>query len=131
MAVLTLSQGKAEAKIMMVVDASPEVVRIAKLEDAPRARLQMASLYLRNGLHTAGDYRMAASLLARSKSQDDLLLAHDLALAGLALGDPEARPLVASTEDRLFAANGLGERFGTLGGKALPLTEAHRRLFAK
>ncbi len=134
MAILTLSGDKAVARAMIVMpEASPEVVRIAKSyeTDAPRARLQMVSLYRSNGLNSAADYRVAANLFARSKTQDDLLLAHDLALASLALGDPEARRLVASTEDRLFAANGLGERFGTLGGKALPLTDTHRNLFVQ
>lgn len=133
MALLTLSHSTADARrlALPVPSApSPVVARIAASAsmDAAKARMEMMSVYRRNALATGADYRAAAQLFEKSADKKDLLMAHDFAIASLALGDGESRPIVARTEDRLFRDAGLGERFGTLGGKTLPLTEAHRQL---
>lgn len=137
MGLLSLSQSRAQARMMSVamqtttpMVISPKVFQTAETATAnPRlARKRMVDLYLRNELSSGADYTAAAKLLADSQSADDLLLAHDLAIAGLALGDSSARPLVARTEDRIFDAVGLGERYGTLGDEMPPLSVGHRRL---
>ncbi len=134
MAILTLSHTPAEARRMVLerpAEPSPVVARIAESAsvDPVKARSEMLGVYHRDALQTAADYRTAAKLFEKSDDQSDILLAHDFALASLALGDGESKPIIARTEDRLFEAAGLGERYGTLGGKALPLTENHRQLF--
>jgi hypothetical protein len=136
MTVLTLSRESAQARPakvaaeMMSAVPSPEISRIASVgaKDAARARKEMLALYRQDGLRSGADYRAAAETLEGSKDRSDLMMAHDLALAGLALGDPGAKLIVARTEDLLFKSVGLGERYGTLKGGNLPLTNAHRQL---
>jgi len=133
MAILTLSHTPAEAR-KVVFDAPSEpsavVARIAASAtiNPAKAREEMLGVYRRDALTLGADYRTAAKLFEKSGDQKDLLLAHDLAVAGMALGDGGSRAIVARTEDRLFQSAGLGERYGTLGGKTLPLSESHRRL---
>ena len=131
MGVLTLSRESAQAKqIAFPEPASADVMRISSLasKDGNAGRRQMLALYRQNGLHSGTDYRMAAQTLEGAKGREELLMAHDLALAALALGDRGATPIVARTEDRLYKSLGLGERFGTLNGESLPLTTQHRQL---
>jgi len=136
MGVLTLSRETAQAKraavtaVAVSAFASPEIARIASLgtKDPIRARKEMLSAYRRDGLRTGADYCTAAKALEDSKDRKDILMAHDLAVAGLALGDSDAKLVVARTEDILFKSVGLGERYGTLKGGNLPLTDAHRKL---
>jgi hypothetical protein len=133
MAILTLSHTPAEArKAMFDAPSQPSAVvaRIAASAtiNPAKARSEMFGVYRRDALTTGADYRTAAKLFEKSDDKKDLLLAHDLAVAGMALGDGASRAVVARTEDRLFQAAGFGERYGTLGGKALPLSESHRRL---
>lgn len=133
MALLTLSHTPAEARRMAFerpMEPSPVVARIAESASVnlAKARVEMLGVYHRDALQTAADYRTAAKLFEKSDDTKELLLAHDFAIAGLALGDAESKPIIARTEDRLFQAAGLGERYGTLGGKTLPLSESHRRL---
>jgi hypothetical protein len=132
MAVLTLSFGKAEAKAVsvMMVEASFDVVKAENklAEDPAGARLDILALYRANRLATGPDYTAAARIVSRSSKKEDLLMAHDFAIAGLALGDSTAKRIVAETQDRLFSSAGLGDRYGTLGAKTLPLTQRHRNL---
>jgi hypothetical protein len=131
MGVLTLSRESAQARpATIAAAASPEAVRIFGLasKDEVSARKQMLALYRKGGLHSGSDYVLAAQTLETTKSRQDLLMAHDMALAALALGQGEAKPIIARTEDRLFKSLGLGERYGTLDGGNLPLTREHRQL---
>lgn len=64
-------------------------------------------------LKTAGDYYFAAVIASEGQTADDALLAHDLSISALALGEQRARPLAATTEDRFLTRIGRSQRFGT------------------
>ncbi|RYG23627.1 hypothetical protein EON82_13440 [bacterium] len=128
---LTLSRESAQARpASIATTASVEAMRIAELapKNASSARMQMLALYRRNGLHSGTDFLLAAQTLEGSKDRQDMLMAHDMALASMALGIGEAKSIVARTEDRLLDSLGLGQRYGTLKGGKLPLTAKHRQL---
>ncbi len=130
MGLLGASRSKMVARptiVQMISTEVPPIVAEAG-KDPLTARTKMKVLYRRDGLHAGADFVAAAKVIGNSNDKNDLMLAHDLAIAGLALGDPSAKSVVAETEDRLFVKVGLGERFGTQGGGSLPLTERHRSL---
>ena len=69
------------------------------------ARLKRTrELYEAGGLHTGADWLHAALILQHSSEPDDYLLAHEMCVAALALGEKGARWLVAATEDRFLMA---------------------------
>ena len=78
------------------------------------ARLQRTrELYAAGALRTGPDWLHAALILQHSSEADDYLLAHEMCVAALALGEKGARWLVAATEDRFLMAIGRKQRFGT------------------
>lgn len=83
---------------------------------APRdeARLKRArELYATGALRTGADWLHAALIFQHSDEADDYLLAHEMCVAALALGEKRAKWLVAATEDRFLRAIGRPQRFGT------------------
>lgn len=67
-----------------------------------------------NELRTGTDYVLASAVVSKSDSIQDAMLAHDLAVCALALGNKQAKPLVAVSQDLLLARLGQKQRFGTL-----------------
>ncbi|MHC4402173.1 MAG: hypothetical protein ACYTG0_21095 [Planctomycetota bacterium] len=119
-----------------VVD-HPEVTRLFKADQSARsdffemtpARLQamltkdrarrarVRELYQGGFLKTAADYYHAAMVFQHGETPEDFLLAHELSVAALALGDDRGRWLSAATEDRFLRSIGRKQRFGTQYGK--------------
>lgn len=91
-----------------------------------RARVQR--MYRQGLVQSPEDYFRAATVLQHSGAEEEVLLAHDLAVTAMALGDARAAFVAASTQDRFMVKLGRPQRFGTLpeaGGKSA-LTVAHR-----
>jgi hypothetical protein len=76
-------------------------------------RERVLELYRGSALKTGAEFFHAATVLQRARTADELLLAHDLAVAALIRGDSRARILAAATEDRFLLAIGRPQRFGT------------------
>ncbi len=86
----------------------------ASIKPRDDARLQRTrELYAAGALHTGIDWLNAAFILQHSSEADDYLLAHEMCLAALALGEKNARWLAAASEDRFLRAIGRNQRFGT------------------
>jgi hypothetical protein len=78
------------------------------------ARLKRTrELYLSGALLTGADWLHAALILQHSSEPDDFLLAHEMCVAALILGEKGGKWLVAATEDRFLMAIGRKQRFGT------------------
>jgi hypothetical protein len=78
------------------------------------ARLKRTrEVYSSGALRTGPDWLHAALILQHSSEPDDYLLAHEMCVAALALGEKRAKWLVAATEDRFLMAIGRKQRFGT------------------
>jgi hypothetical protein len=73
---------------------------------------------VRNG----ADYLNAAMIAAKGSTEEDALLAHDLAVCSLALGDVRAKEWVAYSHDQFLTRINHKQRYGTQskGGKLLP-----------
>ena len=67
----------------------------------------------RGRLTTGADYYHAAVVLQHGGEPSDLILAHELAMVALALGDERARWLAAATLDRYLVERGQAQRWGT------------------
>ncbi len=85
-------------------------------DDARLARVK--ELYIQNKLQTGNDYFRAALILQHSLAPEDYLLAHELSVAALSKGKPnagafDARALAAASEDRFLMSIGRPQRFGT------------------
>jgi hypothetical protein len=78
------------------------------------ARLKRTrELYSSGALRSGADWLHAALILQHSSEPDDYLLAHEMCVAALALGEEGALWLVAATEDRFLMGIGRKQRFGT------------------
>jgi len=78
------------------------------------ARLErIKELYKEGALRTGRDWLNAALILQHSNEADDYLLAHEMCVAALALGESRAKWLAAASEDRFLMAIGRKQRFGT------------------
>jgi hypothetical protein len=64
-------------------------------------------------LRSKEDYVNASKILSRGSTTEDALLAHELAICALALGDERARLLAAQSWDQFLVRKGMGQRFGT------------------
>lgn len=80
--------------------------------DAARQRRVM-ELYGAGQLRTGPDFFHAAMVLQHGPGAEASLLAHELAMAALALGEPRARGLAAASLDRFLVRVGRPQRFGT------------------
>lgn len=102
---------------------SGHVLNSKSASDKVAARCQeVREVYRRNGLTTGEDYRIAAELLLKSPTLEDVKLGHDFAIAALALGNRQAAATAASATDVLMTRLGQPQRFGTLlakGGRAV------------
>jgi len=67
----------------------------------------------RDRLTTGADYYHAAAILQHAGQPSDLLLAHELSMVALALGDQRARWLAVATLDRYLMESGRAQRWGT------------------
>lgn len=64
-------------------------------------------------LRSKEDYTNASMILSRGATTEDALLAHELAMCALALGDERARSLAAKSWDQFLIRKGMSQRFGT------------------
>jgi hypothetical protein len=88
-----------------------ELLARAKRDEERLARVK--ELYVAGVPRTGADWFHAALVLQHAQEADDILLAHEMALASIAAGDPRARWLAAATEDRFLRRIGRSQRFGT------------------
>jgi hypothetical protein len=94
----------------------PTGQRIDWARVAPRdsARLtRVHALYLADRFVTGADHYYAATILQHSDDSSDFLLAHELSVLAIGLGEPRARWLAAASEDRFLLSIGRPQRFGT------------------
>jgi len=100
-----------QADRLAVVEGSKTA---SSIKGEEQNRLQKTLEMVRsNSLRTAGDFFRAAVVVQRSDDFEHILLAHDLSLTALALGEKHASAVCASTEDRFLLAKGLKQRYGT------------------
>lgn len=85
---------------------------VVKPRDDARLK-RIKDLYGAGALRTGRDWFNAALILQHSSEPDDYLLAHEMCLAALALGESRAKWLAAASEDRFLLAIGRKQRFGT------------------
>jgi hypothetical protein len=71
------------------------------------------------------DYLNAARILTYGKSTEDALLAHDMALCALALGERTATRCIALSQDQYLSRSGGTQRYGTISknGKLMPIQD--------
>jgi hypothetical protein len=70
-------------------------------------------MYSSDELKTGADYWRAAMILQHGKAPEDFLLAHELCVAALVLGEKRAAWLAAASEDRFLMNISRPQRFGT------------------
>jgi len=75
-------------------------------------------------LRSKEDYANASMILSRGSTTEDALLAHELAMCALALGDERARSLAAKSWDQFLIRKGMSQRFGTQANSGKPLSSA-------
>ena len=80
--------------------------------DAARQR-RATELYRAGRVRTGPDFFHAAMILQHGPGSEAPLIAHELAMAALALGEPRARSLAAASLDRFLLRVGRPQRFGT------------------
>jgi len=83
---------------------------------APRDTSRLArikELCRGDALRTGADYYHAAMILQHAPDADDYLLAHELCVVAVSLGEGRAKWLAAATEDRFLMNLGRPQRFGT------------------
>lgn len=87
---------------------------LTKLLTEDRARrARVLEIYKSAGLNTGADHFHAAGVLQHGEEAADYLLAHELAVAAVVLGDKRGISLAAVTEDRFLRRIGRPQRFGT------------------
>ena len=91
--------------------AGGDLLAMAKRDELRLARVK--ELYAAGAPRTGADWFHAALVLQHGADAADILLAHEMAIAALAAGDPRARWLTAATEDRFLRRIGRPQRFGT------------------
>ena len=74
---------------------------------------RVKELYIGGRLRSGADYYRAAMILQHSTAAADYLLAHELSVVALGLGEARARWLAAAAEDRFLMNIGRPQRFGT------------------
>lgn len=134
-ALLTFSGSRASARPMLPKVAVPMISKSvmeaqALVKKSPEAaRKKILNVYYQTGFSSGAEYAAASSIMATGQQSDEQILAHDLAVAAIALGDRSALPIVAQTEDGFLRASGLDERFEAEGDWQLPISAKHRALF--
>ena len=89
----------------------------AMVENDRKRRKRAYDLYRAGSLRTGPDLYHAAMILQHGESPEDYLLAHELSIASLVLGDQRAKWLAAASEDRFLKSIGRNQRFATQFGK--------------
>jgi hypothetical protein len=109
-----LARLAAEANVDFNV-SDPTKVDWAAVDRRKSARFARAKALLAAGMvRSVEDFSHAAALLAQKASEpDDLLLAHDLAVAAVIKGDAQALPLAAQSMDKYLVRTDRPQRFGT------------------
>lgn len=129
--VLIGSEAKARVAIMpapmetaAVTPANPKVLALFEKAnskesavDIDRMIADVRELISQNEIRNVSDYAYSAAIMAKGDSLEDALLAHDLAVCALSLGNTEAKTLVAASQDRILSHLGRKQRFGTLTKK--------------
>jgi hypothetical protein len=93
---------------------SPGEIDWVKVSERDAARLKrIKELYQSDEIRTGKDWFRSALVLQHSQVPEDHLLAHEMCIAALALGERSAAWLAAATEDRFLRGIGRGQRFGT------------------
>lgn len=87
-------------------------VEAMNAEDAAR-RERTRALLDAGALRTGEDYRAAAFIFQHGSQPDDYLLAHALAMTGVAKGSPRAAWIAAASLDRYLQATGRKQIYGT------------------
>ena len=86
----------------------------ATVHPRDRAREERAKeLYREDQLRTGADYYHAAMILQHCATPEDYLLAHELCVVALSLGEDRAKWLAAASEDRFLMSIDRPQRFGT------------------
>jgi hypothetical protein len=93
-------------------DIDTMLLVVVSADDADRRR-RASGLLARNQISTALDLEEAAMLLQHGDDTSDYMLAHELALRSIKLGNISAKWLAAATMDRYLVATGKPQRFGT------------------
>lgn len=105
-------------------------VEAMNAEDAAR-RERTRALLDAGALRTGEDYRAAAFIFQHGSVPDDYLLAHALAMTGVAKGSPRAAWIAAAALDRYLQAIGRKQIYGTQtqfqGGGENPTLEPYDR----
>jgi len=92
--------------------SSIDWIKVAPRDDARLARVKQ--MYSSDELKTGTDYWHAALILQHGTSApEDALLAHELCVAALVLGEKRAAWLAAASEDRFLMRISRPQRFGT------------------
>lgn len=84
---------------------------VAPRDHAREARTK--ELYRDGQFHTGADYYHAAMILQHCATPEDYLLAHELSVVAISLGNQEAKWLAAASEDRFLMSIDRPQRFGT------------------
>lgn len=83
-------------------------------QSAHQARREKAlALYQQNSLKTGADYYAVAAILQKGNTPEDDLLCHELAVAGISLGERRALWVAAVCEDRFLRSIGRPQRYAT------------------
>ena len=85
------------------VVAPRDMARLARVKELCRS----------DSPRTGADYYHAAMILQHALEADDYLLAHELCVVAVSLGEKRAKWLAAATEDRFLMNFGRPQRFGT------------------
>ncbi len=89
-----------------------EEIEMVNKRDAQR-RERTRDLLARGMLQTGEDHRFAAFIFQHGDTAEDILLAHVLAVTGIARGDSESRWIAAATLDRYLHRQNQPQIFGT------------------
>ena len=84
---------------------------VVQRDSARLARVK--ELYARDELHTGADYYHVAMILQHGDRPDDYLLAHELCIVAIMMGEERAKWLAAASEDRFLMSIERPQRFGT------------------
>jgi hypothetical protein len=95
-------------------DRSSEAIDWVAIVRRDAVRLaRVKELYAGGRLRSGADYYRAAMILQHSTAVADYLLAHELSVVALGLGEVRAGWLAAAAEDRFLMNLGRPQRFGT------------------
>lgn len=102
----------AAPKIKAVFDEMTAKTK-ATTSDYQKLIVDVRKLMTANELRNGMDYGLASAVVTKGNTIQDAMLAHDLAVCAVALGNTQAKPLIAVSQDLLLARLGQKQRFGT------------------